>query len=224
MLITRVLHGEAGDGALVNQLLDEFHRGFPTHRLCALLRASDADAVSAGVWIAAELGVHGRAVFDDVVPLLEYPRTDVRYFALDYLTNNVGAKDTKALASAVALVGDPEMSVRQAALRFLATVDSTVIEALLASAPVSQNANTEGLWLLTAADEGRDDAAIRVALQGHDPNVRRFAVAAAARRLPNNAELIDLAVHSDDPDVAAFAERFMKRSTHRAVTRRSPTN
>jgi hypothetical protein len=204
-----VLRGEGADGALVNELLAEFHTGLEYGKLRELLRASDDAAVSAGVWIASELGGRGRELLADVMPLLRHARRDIRYFALDYLITNLRRDDSRELLSTLDLLVDPEPAIRRAAMRLLATIDGTII-ASAASASGAERV-THGLLLLVAAGAGQNDGEIEAALANRDPLTRRYAAAAAARRLHGNSALLRAASESPDDDVSGFSADWLTR-------------
>lgn len=207
-LLYRVLHGEARNGELVNQLLSQFLGGYPLTALRKLLHAEDGEVVAAGAFIASELGSSGRALFDDVVALLTHPNVSVRFSAVDYLTSNIRVDDQDALGFALALIDDQNPGVRFAVVRLLAVAPSAVLQAVKNNtSPMSPDGiRRKGLALLVDAVEARDGAAISSALNDLDARLRRFAVAAAARLAPYDRGPLVQALESLDADVKKFAK------------------
>src|SRR5882672_288042 len=66
-------------GVLMNDLLAEFHRGYPLENLRFLLQNDNTELVKVGAWIASELGEKGKPLLNDVSPLLQHPKSRVRF-------------------------------------------------------------------------------------------------------------------------------------------------
>ena len=131
-LLSRVMGETITEGETAYDLLTEFQRGYPVSKLRLLLNASNRDAVAAGTWIASELAISARPLFNDVVNLLHYPFAYVRFFALEYILSCVRPEDEDAISTVLDLVEDPEHSVRWLALTFLAMAPAAILRAAMA--------------------------------------------------------------------------------------------
>lgn len=214
-LLHRVLHGEAGDGELVNDLLSEFQNSYPIIELRQLLQANDSEVVGAGAWLASELGTDGRIVFKEMVALLRHPDTKVRYFAIDFLITNVRADDHQAVHATLDLISDEDRTVREAVLRFLSAVPLSVLRTArqVALTMNADRARLKGLGLLVDSVEADDSGAISSALHDPDAEVRLYAVAAAARMSSSDRRPLIDALESQDESVKRFAAR-VERGSH----------
>jgi len=198
-LLERLRAGEDGNAA--NDLLKEMFRGFPVERLQELLQSSDERAAKSVAWIASELGASFAPLMGEARRLLEHPVPEVRFFALDVLLVNGIEHFPGELGLAVALVDDPEASVRWKAMRFIARATDAQLAAARTHVPDAMLAR-ELEWL--SGSEARDGREIQERLNASEPLTRRFAVAAAARVETDDSPLT-VAAQSDDPDIRAFA-------------------
>ena len=70
-------------GKVANDLLTEFHFGYPLDNLRPLLHNDNTELVKIGTWIASELGEEGNALLNDVSPLLQHEDSKVRFFVIN---------------------------------------------------------------------------------------------------------------------------------------------
>src|SRR3569833_380708 len=96
-LLSRILRGEVGTGAVENALLAQFQRGYPISKLRILLQAKDDRPAAAGMWIASELGGSVRPLFRDIVNLMHHPAIKVRFYSLDCVLVCAGLEDDEAI-------------------------------------------------------------------------------------------------------------------------------
>ena len=196
---------------LSNDLVKEFHRGYPLTNLRPLLRSPQAALVSAGVWIASELGEKGKPLLNDVSPLLRHPEKDVRFEAINCLLVWAAPSNPAELASVIKLVDDPERSVRWKAMDFLARASKEQLQAGLSDLQVSEpnSARVRGLqWLLSP--EALDVEGVTTALQSSDAAFRKYGAVAARQLSKDNKAPLLYAASVADPDVKNFAEAGLK--------------
>jgi hypothetical protein len=210
-LIERIESAPENDrvGVLSNELLREFHRGYPLDDLRRLLHSCDHNLVATAIWITSELGVKCRPLLDDVVPLLAHPVRGIRFWALDCIFWTLPQNGCD-LARAFGLLNDPDAGVRRAVLDLLARVSVEQIEAAYrcpedgALNPSQRN----GLSWLTS-DGSQVPEKIEANLKGSDPVLRKFGVVAAARLRKVRPEPLICASTVDDADVREFAARLL---------------
>jgi hypothetical protein len=202
LLVQQILQNEteSDPGALANELLDEFWRGYPIENLRPLLRHSEREVVEAGAFLAQELVGRIAPVIDDVRRLLDHESFDVRFDALGAVLDNV-SDDGEAIAHAMMLMQDPHESVRWKALRFALLADDHQLAAAVPYLEPDVRVALEQSGLMCAIDEGWHK--VKPGLQDPDDRVRRWSAVAAARCA--NAELLSEAARSEDREVAAFA-------------------
>jgi hypothetical protein len=201
-------------GVLANKLLAEYHRGYPINNLRLLLRSRDERLVNTGVWIASELGEKGKALLDDVSPLLAHPHKRTRFFAIDCILLWAGPSNKSDLASVIALMDDPEPAVRWKAMDFLSRASGQQLQAALSHLKVKYPGPSliRGLqWLLSS--DAVNPKAVAAALQSQDPYSRKYGVVAASRMSERNTEPLFYASTLDDPDVKDFATSTIRRIT-----------
>ncbi len=213
-LLSRLLRGVVDSGELANELLAEFHRGYPVSKLRLLLKASDGKTVAAGMWIASELGARARPVFDEIVELLHHSCAHVRFFALDCLVSCARPEDKQAINRGLDLVEDSDSGVRWKAMVFLATVPEAVLRAAkhaaTSHAPASSRA--KGLDLLLSSIASCETGGITARLVDNDAVLRRYAAAAAARVAPRDPMPLRHAMGSEDTTIKQFAGDMAKRA------------
>lgn len=195
------------EGVLTNDLLREFHRGYPLDNLRPFLLSQNQDLAAIGAWIASELGEPGKPLLSHVSALLVHPDRRVRFSAIDCVLLWAGASDGDHLALATKLIDDSEPSVRWKAMDFLSRVSPEQVQAALLylQAHEPNSANIQGLrWLLSP--DATNPQPIVSALQSRDSLVRRYGVVAARRISKANKDPLLYASSLDDPDVRDFAE------------------
>jgi hypothetical protein len=205
-LIDRILAAPRSAEDLANDLLIEFNRGYPIDALSQLLSSTDADVVAAAAWLASELPGRLGPLAPNAASLVEHPRPDVRFFALDVVLDNV-VDEGEQLAAALRLIDDEDSGVRWKAMRFAALADDGQLRS---AAPVLTDAERARLYAsgLLPGDAPQADKA-KAGLTNHDIVVRRWSAAAAAR-LASEA-LLELAAGSGDEDVSTFSAQELSR-------------
>jgi hypothetical protein len=203
--------GSSQIDVLSNDLLAEFHRGYPVMNLRPLLHSAEAALVSVGVWIASELGEKGKPLLSDVSPLLRYSEKDVRFDAIDCMLIWATPSNGAELAEVIKLMDDPERSVRWKVMDFLARASNDQLRAGLSTLQVSEpnSAHVRSLqWLLSP--EALDAEGVTRALQSQDAVFRKYAAVAARRLSKGNKAPLLYAASVPDPDVKNFAEAGLK--------------
>jgi len=194
-------------GVLANDLLREYHRGYPVESLRPLLFSDDQDVVAAGVFIASELGAKGSPLLDEVSRLIGYPKKSVRFDAIDCLLLWAGPSNKTELASVISLLGDPEPGVRWKVMDFLSRASREQLAAALSFLEVTEpnSVNVGGLrWLI--GSQASDSQNVKTALQSKEGVLRKYGVVAARRMSNSNKEPLLYAASLDDPDVKNFAD------------------
>jgi hypothetical protein len=194
-------------GDLTNQLLKEFHRGYPLENLRPLLRSEDERLVNTGIWVASELGEKGKPLLSEVSALVEHPSKRVRFLVIDCILLWAGPWNKPELASAVSMMDDSESAVRWKALSFLWRASREQLSAALSHFHVTEpgSAYLPGLsWLLSS--NASNSETVKAALRDQDSRMRKFAVVAAARTSAANSEPLFYAASVEDPDVKDFAD------------------
>ena len=194
-------------GVLMNDLLAEFHRGYPLENLRPLLLNDNTELVKAGAWIASELGEKGKPLLNDVSPLLQHPDSKVRFSAIDCILLWADPSKGPELASVVKLVEDPESRVRWKVMDFLSHATREQLSAALSylEATNPRSKNIRGLRLLLGSDADNPREAT-VALQDQDGLMRKYGVVLARRVAEINRDPLLYAASIDDPDVKDFAD------------------
>jgi hypothetical protein len=195
---------------LANDLLREYHRGYPVENLRPLLFSDDQDVVTTGVSIASELGAKGSPLLGDISRLIGHPQKRVRFDAIDCLLVWAGPSNKTELASAISLLDDPEAGVRWKVMDFLSRATLEQLEAALSSLEVSEpnSVNVRGLrWLI--GSHASDPQDVKTVLQSQDEALRKYGVVAARRMSKSSREPLLYAASLNDPDVKRFAESSM---------------
>jgi HEAT repeat protein len=197
-------------GVIMNDLLGEFHRGYPVNNLLTLLNASNDDIVEAGAWIASELGIKGKSLLSAIAPLLRHSSNSVRFSAIDCVLLWADPTHQAELASVVGLLEDPDPGVRWKAMEFLSRASREQLQSILHVFELTQrdSAYTTGLaWLLDPKNLSSEP--IKSGLESENPILRKYA-AVAARRSIEKQELLSYATLNSDADVKDFAETSLK--------------
>ena len=204
-LLAKLLNGEDPDGQLSNDLLVQFQRGYPLHQLRHLLGSENKDAVRIGAWIAAELGSSARPLFAEVVELLRHSYINVKLWALESLTAMAGEGDGVAVNQALDLLENSVSSIRWKVMEFLSLVRYSALRAAFLITPAEERKRKSDLQLLIDSAASGDAQTVSRQLLSHDPVTRRYAAAAAARLAECNADPLQKAVNSADPEIKQFA-------------------
>jgi hypothetical protein len=194
-------------GVWMNDLLAEFHRGYPLENLRPLLLNDNAEVAKAGVWIASELGEKGKPLLTDVSPLLQHPDSKVRFSAIDCILLWADPSKGPELAAVVNLIEDPESRVRWKVMDFLSRATREQLVAALSyfEATNSRSKNIRGLRLLLDPGAANPNGAT-TALHDQDDVMRKYGVVLARRVAEINRDPLLYAASIDDLDVKDFAD------------------
>lgn len=200
--------GSPEAGLWMNDLLTEFHRGYPLENLRRLLLNDNIEVVKAGAWIASELGEKGRPLLDDVLPLLHHSDSKVRFSAIDCILLWADSSKGAELAKTAMLIEDSTARVRWKAMDFLSRANREQLEAALnyLRSTDPQSKHVSGLLLLLGS--GKDNSRrATAALNDTDQLMRKYGVVLARRvAASDKGPLLYAASMMDDPDVKDFAE------------------
>jgi HEAT repeat protein len=193
-------------GVLMNDLLAEFHRGYPLDNLRRLLVDSNPDVVTVGTWIASELGEKGSPLFGDISHLIGHPEKKVRFSAIDCVLAWGKPSNKAEVASVIKLLNDPDPGVRWKVMDFLSRATRELLEGASSFIELTEpdSVNVHGLlWLIGL--HASDPMDVKHFLQSQDPLLRKYGVVAARRMSKNNREPLLYATSLSDPDVKNFA-------------------
>jgi len=213
ILQTLMAHPEAcDDGRLVNELLLQFHRGYPVKHLEPMLSSQDERIVKTGIWLASELGSRAAALLQHVARLLAHPSRYVRYFAVDCMLTCTTRENGRELGAVIAMLADTDAVVRWEVLNFMSRATRQqlqgALEFFLRHEPDSPHAR--GLrWLLS--EGGQDPVEAMSFLKSTNGLLRKYAVVAAVRISNFAREPLVLASSSDDADIRGFARDALTR-------------
>jgi hypothetical protein len=201
----------AEDGRCANDLLREFHRGFPPQKLRLLLSSPEVEVVKAGVFIAAELGSKAAPLLADIAKFLKHPAKWVRSDAIDCVLTCATQENENEIAAVVWMIDDPDEAIRWKVMEFLTRASSDQLRAALEYFETKdpQSLHVVGLRWLTSGG-GRELAQIASWLCSEVPLRRRYAAVAAARTTSDGGEPLLLAASIDDDDVSQFADSMLK--------------
>lgn len=204
-LIERITDGPQNPrvGVLANELLREFHRGYPLDDLRKLLSSSDENVVKTAVWIVSELGEKSRPLLGDVVHLLKHPSQKIRFWALDCLFWTLPENGCD-LAEAFELLDDPESGIRWKVLDILSRLSPEQIEAArdCLERRGSDSSHLRGLKVLSIGVQNPDF--IMTSLLSQDSIIRKYALVAAVRARKQCPELLEYASTIEDDDIKKF--------------------
>jgi hypothetical protein len=195
---------DSQDTTLANELLREFHRGYPVENLRGLLRHEDEQVVKTGIWILSELGRKGRSLFYEAYALLTHPSRYVRFFAVDSMLTCATEAEPDALGMVVSMLEDVDGVVRRKVLDFLYRASVDQLQGALRYHEKLQAESTHVIGLRWLVSGGLNQHELVSLLKSEKPLVRKYVVVSAAR---TNAlsQVLRVASVSDDEDVSRFA-------------------
>jgi hypothetical protein len=185
--------------SMANELLGEFHRGFPVERLRQLLGSAHGTAVRSGAWIASELAADASPLVCEIDRLLEHDDRCVRFFAVGAVLGGAARRNAATLAKAIGRVQDQDKAVRWKTLHLLSKTGVEQLRASLQSLTGELRAEAEWLCGEVAPAE------ICARLNHPRGTARLFAVAAAERMAALDASPLQHAASCDDSEVRSFA-------------------
>jgi len=211
-LLSRLLRSP-DDSVIANDLLDEFHGGYPLDNLLPLLTSHGEAVAQCGMWIASELGANARPLFATIVEGLRHPSPGVRFWALDCLISCSTPEDTDAINCGLDLIDDPDPGVVWQALVSLASLPTAVVRAAadLAMRQAPRSTRAKGLDLVLAPDTPQDIERVILGLREEDQTLRRYAAVAAARLGDRVMRPLRLAMASEDSTIQRFAKDMAER-------------
>jgi hypothetical protein len=195
------------DGMLANQLLREFHRGYPVDALRPLLESSNEKIVRAAAFIASELGSKARPLLDAVVNLLNHKNKFIRADAICSILTCTRADDINEIGKVILLLDDSDWPIRWKVMEFLSLASPDQLEGGLKYFEMVEGYpdHTSGLKWLLSAGSGKPDE-IMSWIEDTSAVRRKFGTIAAARKPYKNTALLDLAILSGDHDIKTFGD------------------
>lgn len=192
-------------GVWMNDLLGEFHRGYPLENLRLLLLNRNSDAAAVGAWIASELGSMGESLLDDVSRLIVHPNATVRFSVIDCVLLWADASKGKALAAVASLITDSDAGVRWKAMDFLSRAAPDQLSAALLQVQLHDpySSTAKGLKLLLCQNGEAGELAI-AALRSNDSVFRKYGAILARRSVGFNNAALSYAASVNDPDIRRF--------------------
>lgn len=189
--------------SLGNELLHEVNDGYPVSHLAELLTSANEQAVSAGIWVASELGAGASELLPFIGKLVSSDSQYVRFCVLQVVTANARAADGSLIRSSITLINDPSPAVRYQAMEFLvlAPVDVVLPRAMeLEDGPVRR-----GVLRLLRLSES-DCGGLAPLLTDSQPLERRLAAVAICRYCSSSQQLLARVAESADEDIRALGE------------------
>ena len=210
----------ANNGILANDLLREFHRGFPIAALRPLLSHGNENVVRIGAFVTSELGTKATPLLSQMVRLLNYPNKFVRSDAICSVLTCASGSHENEIGTAISLLDDPDWPIRWKTMEFLSLASIEQLKAGLRHFETASpdSSHIDGLkWL--ASENGRNAEQITSWLASTVSLRRKYAAVAAARIASTTNSLLELASSSDDSDVKQFADSMLRMqarsNTHR---------
>lgn len=195
------------DDRVANELLDEFHGGYPADRLRDLLESDDADLVRIGAWIASELGAKIVPLLADLANLAGHSQRYVRFYAIEAIAAS-GANDGRAHAVVLRAIWDEDEAIRWKTMRVLVRLSRAQIESALPY--LLTNAEKElARWLVECDDRVESELIVR-RLETGTREGRLVAAVAAARMANRTLRPLQCAAISEDMEVQSFALELLK--------------
>jgi HEAT repeat protein len=198
-------------GMLANELLDQFHEGYPVQHLRALLRSQDQAVTKIGMWIASELGAKASPLLDDTMLLLNHADKSVRFYAVDSMLSCAAAQNSPGLAFVVQMLGDKEEAVRWKAMDFLSRASTEQLQAALCHfrATDDQSRHIHGLQFLLGENSANAEEVLCL-IQSQDDLLQRYGVVAAVRMALDDIQPLLHASSMVSSDARQFAMDMLK--------------
>jgi hypothetical protein len=200
-------------GAFLNDLLEQFQKGYPVQRLLSLLSSSDDRLLGSAAFIASELGGVPGPVLTEIARLLDHPATLIRGEAIDCVLVSATRDHGAEIAKVVSMLGDHEPGVRWSVMQFLARAAHEQLHAgmILLENSRPKSPHLQGLrWLLS--EKASIPEEVIALLRGQDSTLRKFAAAAAARIAEVNPTPLFVANSVQDTEVKDFASSWLEVS------------
>jgi hypothetical protein len=203
---------DTDDGALVNDLLREFWRGYPIENLRRLFVPS---TLGDAAFLASELGQKVRPFLREIADMLEQDSAGIRFDANDAISECTTWEDGWAVAEIVRSLGDPHDGVRWMASKALRYMDSSQLlaglEHLRSHEPLSVYAGFRNAFLTIEHYPRKAKASLERLLKSEDPIARRFGAAMAVRpRLFIDPVFVALATSVGDEEVTRLVVEATK--------------
>ena len=192
-------------GTLTNDLLDQFHRGYPIENLRGLLLTHDERLLKAGIWIASELGTKCRPLCKEISALLTHPNFYVRFFVIDCVLSTLHEDNDELILRVACLLDDPNAVVRRKVMDFLARIPIEKLSHVLQIPEFSKLGREHKEGIETIVSDAQSLDKIRQFILCDHPILRKYGASAAARIYKSQPDLLNLALESDDEDLRIFS-------------------
>jgi hypothetical protein len=199
------------DGTLANELLREFHRGFPVEHLLPLLLSDNPKVVGTASFIADELGSRAAPLLSTMAKLLNYPDRLVRADAIGSMLTCTTGQNRREIATVVSMLDDSDWPIRWKVMEFLSLASPDQVRAALEQFESSEPASdhVHGLrWLVSKGGSNPDE--IIAWLRSSHSIHRKYGVVAAAKMASIINKPLVVASSIEDDDVMRFAHSMLK--------------
>jgi hypothetical protein len=201
-------------GRVQNDLLRQFHRGYPVENLRSLLSHRDDKIVKAAVFVASELGSKASPLVREVARLLRHSAMVVRYNAIDSLLTCTKDTDEGEIAAVVSLLDDPEGAVRKKVMDFLARASEIQLQAALRWFGRDSPSSVHSIGLRGLISNSKWDMHEAMSVMKRDDVVlRKYGAVAIARMDLQNSDSLPFASATDDEDVRCFLNNVLELRT-----------
>ncbi|MGX8012092.1 hypothetical protein ACVDG8_025560 [Mesorhizobium sp. ORM8.1] len=203
--------GYEGDGKLENDLLSQFHKGFPMENLRPLLTSSNDRTQTAAAFLASEissrLSFKMNCVVAEIADLLDSEAVHVRFDAIGALLGCTTPADGAILGRVMLRLDDEAFGVRWKAAEFIRLADWWQLRLAMENAA---NLCPDSAFPILARAHGQYFTAttktVRWLLDHPNPLVRRFGAAVAIRpRYVVDEQFLAMAEASHDVEVKEIA-------------------
>lgn len=200
------------DGVVVNNLLDEFWRGYPIENLRRLFVPA---TIGNAAFLVSELGQRVRPLIREVADLLEDETPRVRGDAVSALARCATWEDGWAVAKVIKAIDDPNDGVRSTACKALRYMESSQMRAgleyLHLHEPTSVFATFRNAFLAIETPPRKAVPTLEKLLHSDDPVARRFGAAMIVRpRLYIDPAFVALSASVEDAEVTKLVEDATK--------------
>lgn len=204
---------DTNDGVVVNNLLDEFWRGYPIENLRRLFVPA---TIGNAAFLVSELGQRVRPLIREVAELLEDETPRVRGDAISALAQCATWEDGWAVAKVIKAIDDPHDGVRSTAYKALRYMESSQMRAgleyLRVREPASVFATFRNAFLAIESLPRKAVPALEKLLHSDDPIARRFGAAMIVRpRLYIDPAFVALSASVADAEIVTLVKDATRR-------------
>lgn len=195
----------ASCGVLLNDLLEEFYRGYPLKNLVKIAHSHDVEVIKAAAWLLSELREESHLILPKVKHLINSDNKTIRFLMIRYL---MSSDEIDTLIEVTHFLNDSELSNRWMVFDSLVHMKDSTIKACAQKISMHDKLSAFSIGFEILQKKHDSDTLIELLneIELKDKILRKFIFATCLRNGLDEVCLLKYAENICDTDLVQFLE------------------